>query len=74
VVPTELMPQLVVVLLVTMNKIVNVQLVQMFVSLVMLPNVSNVKIHNTESFQIVSVLMDGSMMVLITVNLVVHNV
>jgi len=68
------MPQLVVVLLVTLNKIVNVKLVQMFVLLVMLPYVSNVKIQNTESFQIVSVLKDGSLMVLITVNLVIHNV
>jgi hypothetical protein len=74
VVLTELMPQLVVVLLVTMKPIVNVILVQMFVSLVVPLNVSNVKIHNTDSLLIVLVLMDTSITVLIIVNNVLLNV
>jgi hypothetical protein len=68
------MPQLVVVLLVTMKPIVNVILVQMFVSLVVPLNVSNVKIHNTDSLLIVLVLMDTSITVLIIVNNVLLNV
>jgi len=68
------MLQLVVVLLVIMKLIVNVTLVPMFVSLVTPLNVSNVKIHNTELYHNVSVLMDISIMVLNIVNNVNHNV
>jgi hypothetical protein len=71
---TELTLQLVDVLLVTMKIIANVQPVLMFVSLVMLPNVSNVKIHNTDLFHYVNVLMDTSIKVLNTALLVKYNV
>jgi hypothetical protein len=40
----------------------------------MLKNVKNVRINHIDIFQIVYVLMDGMILVLMSVNLVLHNV